>query len=63
MGLIDSFDWAMHKALRACEERRLDPPAEVKQVECRACEGHGFIASMECPKCDGTGQMIWEDGE
>ena len=55
--LNDAFDWAFRRTMSIFEDRHLDPPADIPMRECRACEGHGFVASDPCIVCDGSGEV------
>lgn len=55
--LNDAFDWAFRRAMSACEDRRLDPPEEPRMMDCRWCEGSGFLHNDPCAMCDQTGQI------
>lgn len=54
MNLGDVTDWAMRKALSACEEARLDPPADLPLMKCVFCDGRGHYKAPHCldSKCD-----------
>lgn len=56
MNELDAFDWALNKALGACEEKRLDPPAELPTIECVLCSGWGYFRQDHCHSLSCTHQ-------
>jgi len=52
MDSADSLAWALMKVLKACEDRRLDPPDEVELVRCPQCEGTAWVNNDPCPMCE-----------
>lgn len=67
MNLGDATDWALMKALRACEEKRLDPPSE-PTIPCYFCNARGYHgetraerAATLCDICRGSGELPLED--
>lgn len=56
--LNDAFDLAFRRVMAVFEDRTLDPPSDPPTMICRACEGHGFVASDSCSACDGYGEVL-----
>jgi DnaJ-class molecular chaperone len=60
---LDAFNFGLDRIIRACEEKRLDPPAS-RMIACHYCDGKGFFGktrdeegSHDCDVCLGHGEM------
>ena len=44
---LDAFNFGLDKVIRACEEKRLDPPAD-HTIQCIYCDGKGYYRQPHC---------------